>query len=606
MPATVRRPCAGRIGRMTYAPLIRVYVFLVAAIRGAGDDKCVSFVAVDAGYRPQQVVSMGEVDGGAAGGDSQLGEQVRNVHTRRLLADEQRLGDLLVRPAAGEQLEHLELPGGDAEVIVGARRLGLDGAGANGDPGPAGGLPDRRGQRSGAEFAGRRVRSGEQIDGLVAAAAGEQHGFGLPPTAIGGGERETGAVPCSDGARPGVGVAGAREARPFGDGRRRRRAQFGGRAEQAPIGKLAEPAQQIEPAVDRVVPSVGRTQADERQPGNQLLVGRSLNPLVDDSGNHVKVAAAPRALGKAGEQQPVEPSVAQAERVRPHDLEAVAGPLDIAAGRVEQGCHGELYDPVDPLMIERREQRFGLIPTAELVAVGGGDGLEDPGEHRHRPGPGGLGVGDRGGDELGGGALGDDELPEVTVDAGGVGQVATAHGKVEGTPQLGEPAVEITGRRQRHPERVPRVPLVSRRSHLDGHGDRLGRSLGGMLGTVDPLEGVGASGEHAGAGGRRRIGRNETDCVLVGIQGIVGAALLQQTPAAPFVEDRGPSWFSLRIEPVERIGNQLGSTVEVAGAAGDIGGAIDDLGARNREVGRGEVVIVEHREQPVVIALGLG
>ena len=86
--------------------------------------------------------------------------------------------------------------------------------------------------------------------------------------------------------------------------------------------------------------------------------------------------------------------------------------------------------------------------------------------------------------------------------------------------------------------------------------------------------------------------------------GIVGAALLQQTPAALFVEDRGPSCFSLRIEPVERIGDQLG-TVEVAGVAGDIGGAVDDLGA-NREVGGGDVVIVEHRKQPVVVALGLG
>ena len=382
-----------------------------------------------------------------------------------------------------------------------------------------------------------------------------------------------------DGVRPGVRVAGAAETGSLGHAGRRRRAQFGGRTEPAPIGVLAEPAQEIEPAIDRIARGVGRTQAGKRHPADQFLVGGALNPFIDDVGNHAKVAAAPRSLGKAGEQQPVEPPVAQAESVRPHDLEAVTGALDVAAGGVEQGGDGELHDPVDSPRIERSEQRLGLIPAAELVAVGGGDGLEHPGEHRHRPSPGGLGVGDRGCDEFGGAALGDDELPEVTVDAGGVGQVAAAHGEVEGPPQLGEPAVEVTGRRQRHAERVPGVALVTGRSHLDGHADRLGRSLGGMLGAVDPLEGVRPGGEHTGTSRRRRIGGNEADGVLVGLQGIVVAAVLQQAPAAPFVEDRGPRRLALRIEPVEGIRDQLGGTVEVAGATGDIGGAVDDLGA---------------------------
>ena len=61
---------------------------------------------------------MGDVDGGTPSGHRHFGEQVRHVHPSRLLADEQRFGDLLVGPAAGEQLEHLELAGGDPESVV--------------------------------------------------------------------------------------------------------------------------------------------------------------------------------------------------------------------------------------------------------------------------------------------------------------------------------------------------------------------------------------------------------------------------------------------------------------------------------------------------------
>ena len=170
---------------------------------------------------------------------------------------------------------------------------------------------------------------GEQIDGFVAAAAGKQNGFGLPPTAIGGGKGK----PVRSHAATALAQASGSLAPPSAPVRRRPspRPSAVRRPGRASICKLAEPAKQIEPAVDRAVPSLGRTQADERQPGDQLLVGRSLNPLVDDRGNHVKVAAAPRSLGKAAEQQPVEPPVAQAKGVRPDGLEAVAGPLDIAA-----------------------------------------------------------------------------------------------------------------------------------------------------------------------------------------------------------------------------------------------------------------------------------
>ena len=194
------------------------------------------------------------------------------------------------------------------------------------------------------------------------------------------------------------------------------------------------------------------------------------------------------------------------------------------------------------------------------------------------------------------------------MDPGGVGDVAAADGEVERAVQLGEAGGEITGRRQRHAEGVAGVTLVAGRSGSDGHGDGLGGPLGGMLGPVDALEGVGAGGQDAGPGRRRPASRGtRRDRLLVGLEGVVVATALQQAPAAPLVEDRGAGGVPLRIELGERIGDQLGRPIEVAGAAGDIGGSIDDLGARHRQVDAlAMLVVVERRQQPVVVALGLG
>ena len=244
--------------------------------------------------------------------------------------------------------------------------------------------------------------------------------------------------------------------------RGRRRAEFGGRSEPARIGVLDKPAQRVDPVGNRSPPIFSSAQADQHQPGHHLLVGRAVNPFLDDGCDGAVMTAAPRSFGEAAEHQPVDSPVAQPERVRPHDLEAVAGTPEITAVDVEHRPDRQLHDPIDTLRIETTEEVVGLGPATELMAVAGGDGVEHTGEHRHRRRPRRRRVGDHRLHEVGCAALGDDETPEVPVDPGSVGDITAAHGDVEGVAQLGEPAGEITGGRQGDAEGVPGMSLVAR------------------------------------------------------------------------------------------------------------------------------------------------
>ena len=85
--------------------------------------------------------------------DPELGEDVADVDADGLLADEQALADLAVRPALGDQGEHLALAVGQAEgVAPGDRRLPDDAA----DDGGLGGRPERAGADPAPAGAGRR------------------------------------------------------------------------------------------------------------------------------------------------------------------------------------------------------------------------------------------------------------------------------------------------------------------------------------------------------------------------------------------------------------------------------------------------------------------
>ena len=194
------------------------------------------------------------------------------------------------------------------------------------------------------------------------------------------------------------------------------------------------------------------------------------------------------------------------------------------------------------------------------------------------------------------------------MDSGGVGDVAAADGDLERAVQLGEPAGEIAGatpwRHRGCGGHVLRRPaIVRRRATATASAAR----SAACCRTVDALEGIGAGGQHASAGSGRQFGGDQPDRLLVGIEGIVIAAALQQAPPAPLVEDGRPGAIVSRIEVGERIGDQLRRPIEISCSAGDVGRPIDDLGAGHRQVGARTVAIVVHRrQQPVVVALRLG
>ena len=82
---------------------------------------------------------------------AQLGQDVRHVHAGGLGRDEQLGGDLRVRPPGGDQAQHLELPGGQAQPV--RRGAVAIAAGAQADPRAAGQRPDLLGS-AGARPAG--------------------------------------------------------------------------------------------------------------------------------------------------------------------------------------------------------------------------------------------------------------------------------------------------------------------------------------------------------------------------------------------------------------------------------------------------------------------
>jgi len=55
-----------------------------------------------------------EGSGGSSRGDADLGEDVRQVPRDRLVAEDERGGDLLVGVAGGDEAQHLDLTGGKA------------------------------------------------------------------------------------------------------------------------------------------------------------------------------------------------------------------------------------------------------------------------------------------------------------------------------------------------------------------------------------------------------------------------------------------------------------------------------------------------------------
>jgi len=103
---------------------------------------------------------------GRAVGYGELGQDVRDVDAHGLLADEERTGDLAVRAAVAEQLEHFLLAAGEAERGL-MLRCHLSGAPVDDeiDPSSPGQRLDLAEQRRGAKSRGDRIRLTQRAGG---------------------------------------------------------------------------------------------------------------------------------------------------------------------------------------------------------------------------------------------------------------------------------------------------------------------------------------------------------------------------------------------------------------------------------------------------------
>lgn len=114
------------------------------------------------------------------------------MDTRRLRGDEQRLGDLAVGTADGDETQDVAFPVGQAERREGVRGDGRgvrrSRGGRQGQAGPSAEQGDGLGEGTGAEVGGDRVDEAEELGGpvaLVVAAEGEE---GLGQAVAGAGE----------------------------------------------------------------------------------------------------------------------------------------------------------------------------------------------------------------------------------------------------------------------------------------------------------------------------------------------------------------------------------------------------------------------------------
>ena len=239
--------------------------------------------------------------------------------------------------------------------------------------------------------------------------------------------------------------------------------------------------------------------------------------------------------------------------------------------------------PGSPVGSMRGEQGLGLVPPAELVAVPGCHAVEDARQDRHRARPRSSAPDLRPLDQLAR-TTGRHELaPQVAVHADGVGDIATRLGEIERRPSCSRPASRSLPAEQAGAERVPGVALVGRRAGGDRSGDRPAGGRSGRA-VARPVEGVGVGRQHPRPGHGRRAVRHQLDGVLVGRQRLADPAGLEQAPAAALVEQRGAGPLGARVDGCEGDLDQLGGALDVAGAAGVVGGPVQQLVVGDRQL----------------------
>ena len=179
--------------------------------------------------------------------------------------------------------------------------------------------------------------------------------------------------------------------------------------------------------------------------------------------------------------------------------------------------------------------------------------------------------------------------------------------RVRGAVQLGESAVEIPGRRQGHAERVSGVTLVAGRSGSDGRGDRLGGAPTAACSgrsTRSRASALAARTRARAAVGRRRPGRGGSPA-----RRPRGRRRPDRAAAGTSRAARGGS----RRERRSRCGSSSARASATSWAARSRSPArLATSAARStisaRDTGRSAramLVVVECRQQPVVVALRL-
>ena len=172
------------------------------------------------------------------------------------------------------------------------------------------------------------------------------------------------------------------------------------------------------------------------------------------------------------------------------------------------------------------------------------------------------------------------DAPEVEVRAGHVGHVPVALGQLPGEVQLGEGAVGVAGRLERHAEGMAGVALVEGRVHLPGDGHRLVGPGAGLVRGAAPLQRVGVGGQHPGPGRGARRGRHQPHRGAVLDHRGVLAPGPPEEPRPPLVQEPGRGGVRVGVELVDGGRHELHGAREGTGAAGGVRGAQEDVTAQ--------------------------
>ena len=159
--------------------------------------------------------------------------------------------------------------------------------------------------------------------------------------------------------------------------------------------------------------------------------------------------------------------------IRPSWIWALEGPgrLQVLLGFVqlpsvdgEQAGHDPDDDGGQPphVGVVHWEAGLGLVPPPQLVQEAGRQAVEEQGGDVELGGAAEVGSGDRQRDHLVAPAVLGEDAPEVEVGPGHVGHVAVALRQLPGEVELGEGAVGVAGRLERHAEGMAGVALVER------------------------------------------------------------------------------------------------------------------------------------------------